>query len=240
MMAATKQRQYDYGRMSMSDLRDHAKQTHPEHTDDAARAYVDRLIDLELERRLDLLHRRPGWHAHSPVAMIGCGGGGGGRHDQMLVAYEKGIPNSYWHEVARVVLGKLPTRRLMALMIKAAKMDSRLEGPWCATFDQVAAALGSYAQMLGWPGACVDAAQTVVSVVETEVPRSHRNSQHVFPMRPDDTERELARIEAAKEPRRERRETKERKPMFKDGQAIKDAAKNARIEAILMAKAGIA
>ena len=44
-----------YQRMSMDRLQEHAE-TEGEHQDEAARAYVERLLDLEVERRLVLLH----------------------------------------------------------------------------------------------------------------------------------------------------------------------------------------
>lgn len=210
MNMAVKLWKYDYRRMHMGELRELAKQEHPEHSDEAARVYVDRLTDLELERRLDLLHRRPGWHTHSPVAMIGCGGGGtGGGDDQMVKAYEKGIPISYWHDVARVTLGKLPTRRRMALLIQMAKMDSRLEGPWCATFDQIAASIGLYSQMLGW-GTLGPADISFDCVI--------------------DEPRKVGTI---------RTRSKHRVKSFKDGKSIKNAAREARCELLLLAKLGV-
>lgn len=192
-----------YDRLPLGRLRLLAVQSHPEHTDEAARVYVQRMIDLELERRMDLVHRRPGWHPHSP----GFGDGTGATTkaiDAMFLAYEKGIPNSEWHERARVMLAKLPARKLMALMIKTAKMDQRLEGPWCATFDQIAASISLYSRMLGW-GATGPAGHTFDCIEE-------RNGVRV--------------------------RTQHRMKAFKDGKAIKNAANEARVELMLIAKSG--
>lgn len=152
MTAIAKTRPVDYTRLSLSVLRELACQMHPDHDEEATREYVTRLIDLELERRLDLVHRRPGWHPSSP----GFGDGTGKSSvpvDAMLLAYEKGIPNSYWHEVARKALSTLSDRRLLAVLVQEAKADHRTEGPFSATYDQIAASVGHYAQLLAFaPG----------------------------------------------------------------------------------------
>ncbi len=48
-----------YQRMGIARLQALAA-TEGEHQDEAARAYVDRLADMELERRLWMRHQRPG------------------------------------------------------------------------------------------------------------------------------------------------------------------------------------
>lgn len=139
-----------YQQMSMTKLREMARQDSDLDTEEAARVYVQRLCDMELERRLDMRHNRPGWHACSP----GFGDGTGSSSvasDAMLIAYEQGIPQSPWHDHARIALSRLTERRLAALMIKTAKGDYRTSGPLSAKYDDIAASIGSYAQELGWP-----------------------------------------------------------------------------------------
>ncbi|MDX1466857.1 MAG: hypothetical protein R3215_14250, partial [Halomonas sp.] len=61
-----------YQRMGIARLQQIAA-TEGEHQDEAARAYVDRLCDMELERRLVMRHNRPGWHPSSPGFGDGTG-----------------------------------------------------------------------------------------------------------------------------------------------------------------------
>ncbi len=142
-----------YQRMAIARLQELAA-TEGEHQDEAARAYVDRLADMELERRLWMRHQRPGWHPSSP----GFGDGTGKstvRADPLAEEYDRGnIIDSYWHNRAQRSLARLPERRLAALMIQTAKSDHRTSGPFSATHDQIAASAGHYLQLLGWaPGA---------------------------------------------------------------------------------------
>lgn len=142
--------QQTYQRMGLEQLRQRAIQTDEHDDDEAARAFVDRLLDLEVERRLVLLHERPGWHACSPGFGDGTGKGTAPT-DSMYLAYIKGIRISPWHDAAKRALSALPERQRLAVLIQAAKSDSRLDGPFAATYDQIAATLGRYAQLLGWP-----------------------------------------------------------------------------------------
>jgi len=142
--------------MSMDKLRAAAIQRE-EHDDEqaakaaaAARVFVDRLIDLEVERRMVLMHERPGWHPSSP----GFGDGTGKSTvatDAMYLAYIRGIRLGGWHDVARRTLGTLAERHRLAVLIRGAKSDARISGPLAARYDDIAADLGKYAQVLGWP-----------------------------------------------------------------------------------------
>lgn len=145
-----------FERMSMDKLRASATQR-ADHDDEqaakadaAARVLVERLIDLEVERRTVLMHERPGWHPSSP----GFGDGTGKSTvatDAMYLAYIKGIRLGGWHDVARRALAPLAERRRLAVLIRGAKSDARINGPLAARYDDIAADLGRYAQMLGWP-----------------------------------------------------------------------------------------
>ena len=139
-----------YQRMGIARLQQMAA-TEGEHQDEAARAYVDRLCDMEMARRRQEIPSHVGWHPCSP----GFGDGTGRstvKREPLAEAYDRGeIRDSYWHNRARSGLAKLPERRLVALLIAAAKMDPRTEGPFSASYDQIAASLGHYLQLLGWP-----------------------------------------------------------------------------------------
>lgn len=195
-----------YQRMGIARLQELAA-TEGEHQDEAARAYVARLADMELERRLWMRHNRPGWHPSSP----GFGDGTGKstvRADPLAEEYDRGnIVDSYWHNRAERSLGKLPERRLAALMIQTAKADHRTRGPLSAKYDEIAAHLGMVLQYLGWPA--VDPLPPTVTVEWQE----------------DDSGKRV------------RVETKT--PAFRNGQAIKRAAWEARMELVLQAKVGV-
>ena len=173
-----------FARMGLGRLRELAVQTHEHHTDEAARAFVERLIDLEIERRMVLLHERPGWHPASP----GFGDGTGKSTvatDAMYLAYIKGIRLGEWHDVARRALSKVPERARPAALIKGVKDHGNGDGPLAARYDDIAKDCSAFAQRLGWPPG-------------------------VAALR-----------------------------WYGNGQAIKWAANKARIELLLMAKAGV-
>lgn len=145
-----------FERMSMDKLRAAAVRR-AEHdgeqaakADAAARVFVDRLIDLELELRLALAHERAGWHPSSP----GFGDGTGASTkavDAMFLSYlHERHPND-WHGVAHRALGKLSERVRLATLVRATKLDGRRTGWRAATYDDIARSLGKYAQVLGWP-----------------------------------------------------------------------------------------
>lgn len=145
-----------FERMAMDKLRAAATQR-ADHDDEqaakadaAARVLVERLIDLEVERRTVLMHERPGWHPSSP----GFGDGTGKSTvatDAMYLAYIKGIRLGGWHDVARRALGKLSERVRLATLVRATKQDGRRDGWRAATYDDIARDLGSFARHLGWP-----------------------------------------------------------------------------------------
>jgi len=173
-----------FERMGLGRLRELAVQHHENHSDEAARAFVDRVIDLEIERRMVLTHERPGWHPSSP----GFGDGTGASTvaiDAMYLAYIKGIRLGDWHDVARRALSKVPERARLAVLIKGVKGHGNGEGPLAARYDDIAKDYSGFAQRLGWPPG-------------------------VAALR-----------------------------WYKNGQAIKWAANKARVELLLMAKAGV-
>lgn len=217
MTAIKKAPTISYGRLPLSALRELACQMHPDHDEEASREYVARLLDLEVERRLSLMHERPGWHPSSP----GFGDGTGKSTepiDAMYLALIRGIRIGEWHNVAKRALSQIRERNRLAVLLQTAKADSRLEGPWCATHDQVAASLGHYARLLGWAS--------------------------VEPLRPTlcrDKNGEIVRMEVKDEKTGATRTTSRprwQREVFKNGQAIKFAAHKAKEEMILLAKAG--
>lgn len=114
----------------------------------AAREYVNRLVDLELERRLDLRHNNPGFSSVSPTATMGMP-----VHHEAFKSDKplKGrVTSSFYHERARRLLCGLPVRQYVAVLIQGAIIDQRTEGPWSITYDQLLANLGFYLRALGF------------------------------------------------------------------------------------------
>lgn len=178
----------DYTTMPMKELKALARQQHPEHDPEAARVFVDRVLDMEVERRTWHAHENPGFQPISSAAMLGEQPGGGTEaSDPLVMRYDRGIRIHAGHEWARewIAGARLKPRALLAVLIQAAKlhpMPTQQTAQWARSYDFIAPRLGYYARLLGWPPG----------------------------------------IEATIE--------------YKKGQAIKDAAKAARVELILLAK----
>lgn len=142
-----------YQRMTMDNLRQLARQDDKGHTDEAARVFIDRLIDLEIELRVALAHERPGWHPSSP----GFGDGTGSStkmFDAMLNSYVYERHPHDWHGIAHRALSMLSSRARLAVLIRAVKLDGRRQGWRSAKYDDIANNLGHFAQELGWPAVC--------------------------------------------------------------------------------------
>ncbi|SES12183.1 hypothetical protein SAMN04487958_107183 [Vreelandella subterranea] len=200
-------------RMPMRRLREIARESHEEHDPEAARVFVNRILDMEVERRTWYAHENPGFQPFSSAAKLGeHPGGGTAAADPLVIAYDRGIRVHAAHEEARQFLehARLTPRNLLAALIQAAKTDRRVTGPWGKSYDQIAANVGPYAQSLGFsPG--VMHGKTLVCYDTIK----HEKDSRVW---------------------MERVETKHVVPLFRDGIAIKNAAKQARVALILLAK----
>ncbi|WP_152419236.1 hypothetical protein [Vreelandella titanicae] len=143
-----------FERMPMARLREIARESHKDHDPEAARVFVNRVLDMEVERRIWYVHENPGYQPFSSAAKLGeQPGGGTAAAEPLAIAYDRGIRVHAAHEEARkfIEYARLPTRNLLAALIQAAKTDRRVNGPWGKSYDQIAAHVGDYAQMLGWP-----------------------------------------------------------------------------------------
>jgi hypothetical protein len=140
--------------MGVWQLREIARQSNPQHTEEAPRAFVDRVLDLEAERRLDLRHENIGWHPFSPTAHLGeHPGGSTSASEPLAIVYDRGIRQAGAHERARdwIAAARLPPRQLLAVLIRSQKMHPRIAGnEWTLSYDQIAAQGERYAQMLGF------------------------------------------------------------------------------------------
>lgn len=156
-MAAQKLKQHSsmvYQHLAIERLRELARQEHPEHTDEAARVFVDRILDMEVERRTMLDGHLLGYGSISSTALIGeSRGGNSNRKEPLAALYDRGIKVHKAHDDARsfIAQARLPDRQLLAVLIRARKLDRRLKGEWGRSYDQIAASISYYAQQLGWP-----------------------------------------------------------------------------------------
>lgn len=192
----------------MARLREIARESHEDHDPEAARVFVNRVLDMEVERRTWYAHDNPGYQPFSSTAKLGeQPGGGTAAAEPLAIAYDRGIRVHVVHEEARQFLeyARLPTRNLLAALIQAAKTDRRVNGPWGKSYDQIAADIGPYAQRLGFsPG--VYHGKTLVCF--------------------DFIEHGSGWVEG--------KEAKYTVPLFKDGKALRNAARQGRVALILL------
>ncbi|UPT53261.1 hypothetical protein [Synechococcus phage Yong-L1-251] len=199
-----------YERMPMARLREIARESHEHHDPEATRVFVNRVLDMEVERRTWFAHENLGYQPFSSTAKLGeSPGGGTAAADPLAMAYDRGIHIHAAHEEARQFLeyARLTPRNLLAALIQAAKTDRRVTGPWGKSFDQIAADIGPYAQRLGFsPGVMHGATLVCYDMIKHESGWiQHLESKHVV-------------------------------PLFKNGQALKDAAKQARVQLLLLVR----
>lgn len=197
-------------RMPMSRLRELAKESNADHHPDAPRVFVSRVLDMEVERRTWYAHENPGYQPFSSTAKLGeHPGGGTAAADPLVIAYDRGIRLHAAHEEVRQFIdyARLTPRNLLAALIQAAKTDRRVNGPWGKSYDQIAADIGPYAQRLGFsPGIMSGKRMVCYDMIEH-----------------DSGWCEVVEAEHVV-------------PLFRNGQAIKDAAKQARVQLLLLAQ----
>tara|TARA_R110001583_G_scaffold18501_4_gene73572 strand:- start:15315 stop:15971 length:657 start_codon:yes stop_codon:yes gene_type:complete len=204
----------DYERMSIRALRELARSAHPEHDPEAARVFVDRVLDMEAERLTWHWHENPGFQPFSSTSKLGeHPGGGTAAADPLVIAYDRGIRVHAGHEFAREWLeaARLRPRARLAVLIRAAKlfpMSAQQQALWAKSYDFIAQHLPIYSRVLQ-----MGSLSTMAELSQVEVVRV--------------TEKETYR--------RTRNEHKS-VPIFKNGQAVKDAAKHARVELLLLAQ----
>lgn len=200
----------DYQQMGIWRLRELARQSHEHHTDEATRVFVTRILDMEVERRTLYAGEHLQGYASSSIAPGYAPGGTDIAREPLATLYDRGIRYHEAHEQVRrwLAWANIPDRQLLAALIQARKLDRRKHGTeWAASYEQIAARLGHYAQQLGFaaveplPGHsfdCIDDEKRQHGTVRVRTPH------HV--------------------------------PAFKDGKAITNAATQARAEMILLAK----
>ncbi|WP_447896030.1 hypothetical protein [Vreelandella sp. GE22] len=203
----------DYRYMGIQRLKELARAEHPEHEPEAARAFVDRVLDMEAERLTWLEHGNGGFQPFSPTATAGeQPGGGTAAAEPLLIAYERMQRLSAGHEFAKEWLAgaRLKPRARLAVLIRAAKlhpMPTQQGAPWAKGYDFIAKHLPIYSRMLQM-GSLSVMGDIVPTVVETD----KSGVKHLVP-NPD--------CGVA---------------IYKNGQAVKDAATQGRAELIMLAQ----
>ncbi|RUR51510.1 hypothetical protein [Vreelandella populi] len=200
-----------YERMPIGRLREIARESHADHDPEATRIFVSRVLDMEVERRTWFAHENLGYQPFSSTAKLGeHPGGGTAAADPLAIAYDRGIRVHAAHEEARQFLAyaKLKPRVLLAALIQAAKTDRRVTGPWAKSYDQIAADLGPYAQRLGFS------------------PGNHHGITMVC----------YDKFKPLETGWLKHKETRKAVPLFKNGQAIKDSARQCKIQLLLISR----
>lgn len=136
--------------MSISNLRDTAQQNNDLHDEAAARVFIERLTDMELERRLCLMHNNPGFSPVSVTAMAGEV-----RSENYFKQSSEPVganTSTFWHDYAKKTLSHLKPRQKAAILIRKAKDDEKIQGVWAKTYDEISDTQSYYLNMLGFEG----------------------------------------------------------------------------------------
>jgi hypothetical protein len=203
----------NYERMGIRDLRELARSSHPEHDPEAARVFVDRVLDMEVERLTWHEHENTGFQPFSSAATVGeQPGGGTAAAEPLAIAYERGCRIHAGHEFAREWLeaARLRPRARLAVLIRAAKlypMPTQQKAPWAKPYDFIAQHLPMYSRMLQMGSLATMGAIASVVIEEDPTGKKRRKAN------PDPSA-----------------------PIFKNGQALKDAAKPARVALLMLAQ----
>lgn len=203
----------DYQRMGIRELREHARNTHPEHDPEAARAFVDRILDMEAERVTWHWHENQGYQPFSSAAKMGeQPGGGTSAADPLAIAYDRGMRVHAGHEFAKQWLeaARLRPRARLAVLIRAAKlypMAAQQQALWAKSYDFIAQHLPIYSRMLQMGSLSTMGAIASVVVEEDKTGKPRRTPN------PEPSE-----------------------PIFKNGMAVKNAAREARVQLLLLAQ----
>ncbi|MGP9696207.1 hypothetical protein ACT3UG_01210 [Halomonas sp. AOP27-A1-34] len=203
----------DYQRMGIRELREHARSSHPEHDPEAARAFVDRILDMEAERVTWHWHENQGYQPFSSAAKMGeQPGGGTSAADPLAIAYDRGMRVHAGHEFAKQWLesARLRPRARLAVLIRAAKlypMAAQQQALWAKSYDFIAQHLPIYSRMLQMGSLSTMGAIASVVVEEDKTGKPRRTPN------PEPSE-----------------------PIFKNGMAVKNAAREARVQLLLLAQ----
>lgn len=234
----------DYQRMSIKDLRELARASHEEHTPEAAREFVARALDMEVERRTVLRHDNLGWHTHSPMAPGFAPGGTDIAREPLAHIADRWRGTHAAHEYVRrwIELARLPQRQLLAALIQARKLHGNGDQggagkDWVKGYDHIAEHIHHYAHLLGFDAGPAGYSFACIADQDRQpnLPPAH---ERVTVPRDARERRILAeRAESAQQgPTKRRQRHQHQVPAYPSGKAIIDAARRARAELILLAQ----
>ena len=141
----------DYQRMSLKKHAALASQSHPEHTEAAAVAFVNRMLDMEVERRT--IYGDEHLQGYPAQGLGDAPGGTDIAREPLADLYDRGIADHQAHKAAqRFIEGAgLTFRQRVAVLIVTAKADRRCNGPRAMTYAQIVDNPRPWVQYLGWP-----------------------------------------------------------------------------------------
>lgn len=197
-----------YRKMPMTQLRERARASHPMHAHEAAQVFVDRVLDMEAETRLWHIHGNPGFQPFSPTATLGEQPGGGTAAAEPLA----------------IMCGKYRAlseeHRLAHEFIRRARLHPR----------QLLAVLVREAK--GHPRSRGDLCRSY-----DDIARDPAAVAQMLGFGPVSTIGEIKRVAGKRlDGTRKVREEVAKKPIFKNGKAIRDAAQDARAQLVMLAQ----
>jgi len=141
------------------------------------------LIDIESNRRLDTRHMR----MDLPSGSSGIGEGppstGPKQCEPLLLAYYQNHNMNEMEVAAEFLLAKIPSRQLLAVLIKHLKEDRRRSGIWAQKYSDIRAEIGFYARTLGFEvgcGRCLGFEFETDASIKSCAGRGERNILHMI------------------------------------------------------------
>lgn len=197
-----------YQRLDFFKLRERARASHPMHTLEAAQVYVGRALDMEAETRLRHDHGNPGFQPFSPTATLGeQPGGGTAAAEPLAIMYER------YRELS-------PNHRAARAFIQGARLHPR----------QLLAVLIREAK--SHPRTRGDLCRSY-----DDIARDPAAVAQMLGFGPVSTIGEIKQVAGKRlDGTRKVREEVAQKPLFKNGMAIKNAARDGRAQLVMLAQ----
>ncbi|WP_311949282.1 hypothetical protein [Halomonas piscis] len=194
--------------MPITQLRERARASHPMHTLEAAHVFVDRALDMDAETRLWHRHANPGYQPFSPTATIGeHPGGSTAAAEPLAIMYDKYRALSAEHKASRE-------------FIEDARLHPR----------QLIAVLIRAAK--SHPRTRGDLCRSYDDIARDPAPVAQ-----ILGFGPVSTIGEARQVESTRRDGTCRvREEVAQKPLFKNGMAIKNAARDGRAQLVMLAQ----
>jgi len=143
----------EYQRKTLAEHRALAQASHPYHTDEALRTFVQRILDMEVERRTTYGDEHLQGYGGSPIGPGWAPGSTDIAREPLAGLYDRGIADHKAHTWAMqfIAAAGLTFRQRVAVLIQTAKADRRSNGPRAMSYSQIVANPRPWLQYLGWP-----------------------------------------------------------------------------------------